>query len=147
MSSRSRRITLLFAVLASLLAGCARAEHTVELNGQEFVVELALTRDEQAMGLMFRESMPDNAGMLFVFPSEAVRSFWMKNTRIPLDILYFDDDLRLVSMAERARPCTVQRCPSYPSEGQARYVLELNAGKARELGLKPGDELILNFDL
>lgn len=136
----------ILALAITAVAGCAEAENLVELKGRQFRVELALTRDEQAMGLMFRESLPPDAGMLFVFAQEAPRSFWMKNTRIPLDILYFDAALRLVSVAERARPCAVQRCPGYPSEGPARYVLELNAGRASELGLEPGDELRLLFD-
>jgi uncharacterized membrane protein (UPF0127 family) len=70
----------------------------------------------------------------------------MKNTRIPLDILYFDDGLTLVSMAENARPCVADPCPSYPSEAPARYVLELNAGTARSLGVEKGDRLVLLFD-
>jgi len=116
------------------------------LKGQRFTVELADTQEKQALGLMFRDTMPDDHGMLFRFPAEGLRSFWMKNTRIPLDILYFDDDLKLVSVAEDARPCRTQRCPSYPSKGPARYVLELNAGKAAELGLRPGDVLELHLD-
>lgn len=133
--------------LSALMASACASSHQVELAGERFTVELAQTLEEQARGLMFRESMPDDHGMLFVFPNEAPRSFWMKNTRIALDILYFDAALRLVSMAQNARPCAVQVCPGYPSRGPARYVLELNAGKARQLGVKPGDELILLFDL
>jgi len=146
---RSARLkTALFGMLAMLAAACANAQHPkVELRDHVFQVELALTRDEQVMGLMFRESMPADQGMLFVFGSEAPRSFWMRNTRIPLDILYFDHDLALVSMVRNARPCAVQNCPGLPSEGPAQYVLELNAGKADELGLQKGDRLKLLFDL
>lgn len=115
------------------------------LNGERFSVELAETREKQALGLMFRDHLEDDHGMLFLFPSEAPRSFWMKNTRIPLDILYFDQDLALVSAAENARPCRTEYCPGYPSEGPAMYVLELNAGKARELDLRKGDRLELNL--
>jgi len=118
----------------------------VELKGERFSVELAQTQQKQALGLMFRESMPQDHGMLFLFPVEAMRSFWMKNTRIPLDIFYFDADLKLVSVAENARPCKTRRCPNYPSKGPAKYVLELNAGKAAELGVQPGDVLELHID-
>lgn len=138
--------TCLAVLLLSQLTGCAKAENLVELKGQRFAVELAVTSEEQAMGLMFREEMAGEAGMLFVFTREAPRSFWMKNTRIPLDILYFDSNLNLVSAAENARPCAVQRCPGYPSERPAQYVLELNAGKVAELGVQPGDELKLLFE-
>ena len=133
-------------VLLSLCVSCFSAEPQVELKGERFYVELATTPRDQALGLMFRDSMPEDHGMLFLFPSAASRSFWMKNTRIPLDIFYFDADLKLVSVAQNARPCRVERCPSYPSEGPAKYVLELNAGKAGELGVAPGDELVLRLE-
>jgi len=118
----------------------------VELNGERFTVELAETADKQALGLMFRDSMPDDHGMLFLFPRESNRSFWMKNTRIPLDIFYFDENLSLVSVSENTPPCRTRQCPSYPSAGPAKYVLELNAGKAAELKAKEGDELELHLD-
>jgi uncharacterized membrane protein (UPF0127 family) len=70
----------------------------------------------------------------------------MKNTRIPLDILYFNDDLEVVSMSENTPPCRVRRCPSYPSALPARFVLELNAGLAAKLGVEVGDRLTLDLD-
>lgn len=121
-------------------------EPYVVLKGQRFTVELADTSEKRTLGLMFRDSMADDHGMLFLFPAESRRRFWMKNTRIPLDIFYFDTDLKLVSVAAGAEPCRSQRCPTYPSAGPARYVLELNAGKAAELGVKPGDALELHID-
>jgi len=127
-------------------SSCIAQDPYVKLKGERFTVELAETRDRQALGLMFRESMPDDHGMLFLFPHEAKRSFWMKNTRIPLDIFYFDEDLALVSVSENTPPCRTQRCPNYPSDGPAKYVLELNAGKAAELGVRPGDVLELHLD-
>jgi hypothetical protein len=90
--------------------------------------------------------MPEDEGMLFIFPNEAPRSFWMKNTRIPLDIMYFDKNLKMVSLSADTPPCRVARCPSYPSTGPAMYVLELNAGKAQELGVGPGSVLTLKLD-
>ena len=137
---------LLLAISVLLCSACLAREPQVVLKGERFTVELAETQQKQALGLMFRDSMPDDHGMLFIFPAEGFRSFWMKNTRIPLDILYFDEDLKLVSVAENAQPCRTRRCPSYPSEGPAKYVLELNAGKAEELGVRPGDELRLRLD-
>jgi len=139
--------TLILALFLAQATACAGAGNQVELNGQRFRVELALTREEQARGLMFRESLPKDSGMLFVFPAAAPRSFWMRNTRIPLDILYFDDDLELVSVVRSAPPCAVQACPVYPSEGPARYVLEINAGMAGELDVRKFDRLRLLFDL
>ena len=141
---RMRHLLLLTTLL--LCSSCIAQDPYVVLGGERFSVELAETREKQALGLMFRDSMAEDHGMLFLFPAESRRSFWMKNTRIPLDILYFDSDLVLVSVAADARPCRSARCPSYPSEGAAQYVLELNAGKAAELGVRPGDVLELHID-
>lgn len=138
--------TVLALVILLFCSACNSAEPQVVLKGQRFTVELATDRKQQALGLMFRDSMEDDHGMLFIFPTEASRSFWMKNTRIPLDIFYFDKNLALVSVAKNARPCRTQRCPGYPSEGPAMYVLELNAGKADELGVAAGDVLSLHLD-
>jgi hypothetical protein len=137
---------LLLAICGLLCSACLAREPQVVLNGERFTVEVAESQQKQALGLMFRDSLPDGHGMLFIFPAEGFRSFWMKNTRIPLDIMYFDEDLKLVNVAENAQPCRTRRCPNYPSEGPAKYVLELNAGKAAELGLRPGDELQLRLD-
>jgi uncharacterized membrane protein (UPF0127 family) len=137
----------IFLIIAALLcSSCVAEGPSVVFKGERFSVELAQTPDEQALGLMFRESLENDHGMLFLFPSQARRSFWMKNCRISLDIFYFDEQLKLVSVAENARPCKTRTCPSYPSSGPAKYVLELNAGKAAELGAKPGDILELDLD-
>jgi len=132
-------------MLTSCVA-CASDEPSVELGGERFKVEIADTTEKQALGLMFRDSMPADEGVIFLFPNEAPRSFWMKNTRIPLDIMYFDKDLVMVSISADTPPCRVSRCPSYPSSKPAMYVLELNAGKAAELGVGPGDRLTIDID-
>ena len=141
------RILLVCSVLSlSGVAACSAGQPSVALKGETFTVDLALTREDQARGLMFVEEMPADHGMLFIFPNESRRSFWMKNTRIPLDIMYFDGDLALVSVSENARPCVADPCPAYPSAGPAQYVLELNAGMAKQLGLERGDPLELLFE-
>jgi uncharacterized membrane protein (UPF0127 family) len=133
-------------VTVFVCSSCIAQDPYVVLNGERFTVEIAETPDKQALGLMFRENLPDDHGMLFPFPVAAKRSFWMKNTRIPLDIFYFDENLALVSVSENTPPCRAQYCPSYPSSGPAKYVLELNAGKAAELGVQAGDVLQLHLD-
>jgi uncharacterized membrane protein (UPF0127 family) len=90
---------------------------------------------------MFRDAMDADHGMLFIHEVQAPQAYWMKNTRIPLDILYFDEDYRLVSVQQRVPPCRSDPCAQYPSDGPARYVLELNSGTADKLGVKPGDKL------
>ena len=137
---------LLCVLMLATCTACASGEPSVELGGRTFAVEIADTSEKQALGLMFRDSMPADHGMLFIFPNEAPRSFWMKNTRIPLDIMYFDKDLKMVSISADTPPCRVSRCPSYPSSKPAMYVLELNAGVASELGVEPGDILTVELD-
>src|SRR5207342_2672593 len=98
---------------------------------------------ERARGLMFRDAMAADHGMLFIHDSEEPQSYWMKNTKIPLDILYFDHARRLVSAQQGVPPCSAgDQCPPFPSDGNALYVLELNAGTAQALGVKAGDSLV-----
>lgn len=131
------------AAFAAMLAACvARATGpSVDLKGQRFDIEIADTEPARERGLMFRDNMPSDHGMLFLFDDLAPRTFWMKNCRMPLDILYFDEKYKLVSVQQRVPACRSEPCPVYPSEGAAKYVLELNAGTADKLGVKPGDAL------
>jgi len=137
---------LLCVLIFAACTACASGGPSVELGGERFAVEIAETQQKQALGLMFRESMPADQGMLFIFPIESPRSFWMKNTRIPLDIMYFNKDLIMVGISANTPPCRVSRCPSYPSIAPAMYVLELNAGTASELGVGLGARLTLRLD-
>lgn len=128
--------------LASTACSSTATPHWIDLNGQRFSVEVADDFEERARGLMYRESMPADHGMLFVHENEAPLAYWMKNTRIPLDILYFDANRRFVSAQRRVPTCSAgDRCPNYPSAGPAKYVLELNAGRSDALNLKPGDTI------
>ena len=112
---------------------------SVTLDGRVFTVEVATTPSEQAHGLMQRTSMAAGHGMLFMFPDSQPRTFWMKNTLIPLDMLFFDADGRLVAIQANAQPCKADPCQLYPSDAPARYVLEVNAGTAAKLGARTGD--------
>ena len=136
------RSLLMLPLLA--LAGCATdaARHWVELDGARYQVELATNDETRARGLMFRDQMQADHGMLFVHDREEMQAYWMKNTKIALDILYFDSQRKLVSQQRDVPPCSAgDMCPPYPSGGPARYVLELNAGQAEKLQLKDGTEL------
>ncbi|MGQ4661177.1 DUF192 domain-containing protein [Lysobacter sp. F6437] len=128
-----------------LAAGCASGSDLwVELDGSRYAVEIADDNAERARGLMFRDELAPGHGMLFIHDREEPQAYWMKNTRIPLDILYFDDARMLVSQQRDVPPCSAgNACPSYPSDEPARYVLELNAGEAEKLGLQDGSELTL----
>jgi uncharacterized membrane protein (UPF0127 family) len=101
-------------------------------------VELARTADEQRRGLMGRRSLPENGGMLFLFDATRVQSFWMKNTLIPLDMVFISDDGAIVGIVESAEPLTeTERSVGKPS----RYVLEVNGGWTRAHGVRAGDRV------
>lgn len=137
-------------VLALSLSGCASAGSGiwVEVRGHRYAVEVADDDAERERGLMFRDAMPEDSGMLFLHEREQPLAYWMKNTRIALDILYFDDARKLVSQRRDVPPCSLgDRCPPYPSAAPARYVLELNAGQAAKIGLQDGDELRFGPDI
>lgn len=108
-----------------------------------FVVSVEIAADDEmrAQGLMYRDRLDPDKGMLFVFPQDDVFSFWMKNTRIPLDMLWIDSGRRLVGLKENVPPCHVPDCPSYGPGVAARYVLEVGGGEAAKHGLKVGDTL------
>ena len=126
----------------ALAGGCAAGGRWVELGGQRYQVEVADTDAERERGLMFRDELPAGHGMLFIHEREEPQAYWMKNTRIPLDILYFDDARRLVAQQRDVPPCSLgDACPPYPSNAAARFVLELNAGEAQRLGLRDGTSL------
>jgi uncharacterized membrane protein (UPF0127 family) len=136
--------TLSLGIAFCLLSACATAgsDSWVELKGKRFIVEVADDDAERARGLMFRDELADGHGMVFLHDEEAPQSYWMKNTRIPLDILFFDHSRKLVSAQQRVPPCSLgDGCPPFRSEVPALYVLELNAGVAESLGVKAGDEL------
>lgn len=101
-------------------------------------IEFAETDYERQTGLMYRNSMEKSQGMLFLYDSEARRSFYMKNTYIPLDILFYDSDSSLVSIQKNAEPRSEQ---SLASEGPARFILEVNAGLSDEWELEKGDRI------
>ena len=115
----------------------------VVLAGREFSVELAVTPEERQRGLSNRESLPDDAGMLFIFEEERTLSFWMRETLIPLDILFINREGRIVDI-QTMRPepaASTSGLTTYRSVKPAMYALEVNAGTAVKLGLTPGMEV------
>lgn len=105
---------------------------------QELDIEIADTPYERETGLMYRQSMEANQGMLFIFNGEAQRSFFMKNTYIPLDIIFYSSDSTVVSFHENAQPLDET---SIPSNQPAQFILELNAGKVQEWNIETGDKM------
>ena len=109
----------------------------MKVGRETFTLEVADTPKKQQLGLMHRKSMPQDRGMIFVFPDEQERFFWMKNTLIPLDIVYLDAKGKVVSV----KPMKPQDETSVPSDSPAKYAVELNQGAARRAGVAAGDVL------
>ncbi len=140
---RAFRSAFVLALLL-LVAGPSRAADRepldiVSKNGvHKFSVEMALTVAERAQGLMYRTELPEGQGMLFDFRQEQELSFWMKNTYIPLDIIFIRADGRILRIAENTTPRSEALVSS---RGPARAVLEVIGGTARKLGIAPGDQV------
>ena len=126
----------LLTALALSLVGCAKspAAHQLTLSGHRLSVEIADEPAERSRGLMHRASMDANAGMLFIYPTEAPRSFWMENTSIPLSIAYIDLTGRILNI-ENMTPFDRR---GVPSAGPAVYALEVNQGWFEGHGVKQG---------
>jgi len=118
-------------------------ETTMTIGHKTFTLEIAASDAAHETGLMNRDSMPSDHGMIFVFTGESPRTFWMKHTRIPLDILYVDATGKVVSV-HQMKPFDLS---PVASRGAARYAIELNEGAATAAGVKDGDQLSLPPDV
>jgi uncharacterized membrane protein (UPF0127 family) len=135
------------ALLAVALIGTAGSANAAELQTLEiasksgvhaFQVEMANTPEEKERGLMFRRELPDGQGMLFDFQFDQNVAFWMKNTYIPLDMLFIRADGRILRIAENTEPLSER---NIPSGGPVRAVLEVIGGTAKKLGIAAGDRV------
>jgi uncharacterized membrane protein (UPF0127 family) len=108
------------------------------------IVEVASDDATREQGLMYRDHMADDRGMIFLFTQAGEYPFWMKNTLIPLDMIWMDPDHRIVHIAHDVPPCKADPCPNYPPNAKASSVLELAAGVAAKHHLKDGD--VLRFE-
>ena len=114
------------------------------IAGRKFELEVARTQQQQATGLMYRTSLADNRGMLFTFQSPRPARFWMKNTRIPLDMIFLRDG-KVQAIASAVPPCNTTTCPTYGPNSAIDQVIELRGGLATEVGLKVGDQVKIKF--
>jgi uncharacterized protein len=105
-----------------------------------FYVEVADTPMEESLGLMYRKSLDADKGMLFVFDSEEIHAFWMKNTLIPLDMIWMDSSRNIVYIYRNAQPCGEGLCPAISPNRNAKYVLEVNSGTCEKYGFSVGDK-------
>lgn len=136
-------------LLALVLTACAQGGERADAasdrlvittaNGEAaFTVEIADEPEEMTRGLMFRRELADDAGMLFIYTQPRTASMWMKNTYIPLDIIYIREDLTIARIAEMAEPHSLDPIPSGEIVAAA---LEIRGGRAAELGIEPGDRV------
>lgn len=116
-------------------------------KGDSILAEIADTPDKRAKGLMFRTSIAPDQGMLFTFPELGHWTFWMKNTEIPLDIIWMEETGTIIHIESQVPICTRtdDGCPRYHSPKKSRHVLEIQAGMAEKLELAPGKQLTISF--
>jgi len=110
-------------------------------DGTAVRVEIAADDATRQQGLMYRDRLSADTGMIFIFAENGDYAFWMKNTLIPLDLIWIDDQKKIVHVAHDVPPCKADPCPSYPPGANARYVLEVAAGVAARHGLQNGQGL------
>jgi len=151
-SCRGPRRVALAAVLFLVVvaAGCRGAKPAAVLPSRshgavEIRLECAATPEERQKGLMFRSSLSEGEGMLFVLRAEDNPSFWMKNTYVSLDIFFLDKDGRVVDLLERLKPCPEDPCPVYASSAPCQYALEVAGGTASRHGIRKGDRIELRL--
>ncbi|MFA5318311.1 MAG: DUF192 domain-containing protein [Patescibacteria group bacterium] len=135
-------------LLLIFLAGCGSPiTKTEEENNKKqacfgdrcFGVEIADTNDKRVQGLMYRENLAPDSGMLFIFPEIGEHKFWMKNMLIPLDMIWLDENQKIIFISKNFQPCdNKQKCPAIKPDKKAKYVLEINAGMADEINLQTG---------
>ena len=133
--------------LTMVMSSCKSSQSTDQVcfNNQCIQVEIVDTDDTRMRGLQSRPFLETGQGMLFIFPSMEKHSFWMKNTLIPLDMIWMDHARRVVYIEENAKPCKIAPCPRYNPPEDALYVLEINANTASALGITRGS--VLEFRL
>ena len=119
-------------------------EATVTINDNLIELEVAKTPEQQQIGLMYRQSLDKNRGMIFVFQELRPLRFWMKNVDISLDMIFLIDG-RVRAVLSNVPPCTVDPCPTYGPDSLANQVIELRGGRAKELGIEAGDQLEIEF--
>lgn len=132
-------------LLLSLLASCtAEKEISIQTSSEEIkiVVEIADTIEERVVGLMYRAELEEDHGMLFVFDDTKERTFWMKNTKIPLDILFLNENGTIVDIKENFAPCITDPCEHYYSK-PASYTLEVNAGFVKDHTIEVSDIVLI----
>jgi uncharacterized protein len=111
------------------------------INLECFNLEIAQTQQQRQTGLMHRTTLSKNNGMLFIFPNLAQHTFWMKNTLIPLDIIWIDSKFKIIHIENNVQPCNENPCPTYFPDLPSKYVLEINSNLTKQYNIKIGDTI------
>ena len=138
-----KKFSVFLLIFLLILAACSKQNSVLIDNGKEKIsvkVEIADNNEERAKGLMFRSSLEQDSGMLFVFSNEDYHSFWMKNTLIPLDALFISKNFEIVDI-KHMEPCKQDPCVSYGPIKPAKYVLEVNSNFTIKNEIEPGDRV------
>ncbi len=144
-------LLFLIVMLSSLALGCdwegayepANVPTAILPDGWAVQLKLATTPEEQERGLMFVENLPDDRGMLFIYEADGIRTFWMRNCRISLDLIWVSDNGSVVDITPNAPPCPGDPCRTFSPIRPARYTLEVRSGLAAEHGIRIGDQILL----
>lgn len=134
-------VVLIF--LLFILVGCSSSNYVI-IKSKKINIEIADDDNEKATGLMFRESLAKDSGMLFVYNDSKVRNFWMANMQFPLDMLFINESKTVIKI-EHASLCENKVCNIYNSNLPARYVLEVNSNFSEENNIKTGDLVSINI--
>ncbi|MBU3942838.1 DUF192 domain-containing protein [Patescibacteria group bacterium] len=152
-------VLLVIVLLVIVLLGVLRFVKSMQENNMEnqysqikevcfekkcFNVEVVEGLADKAKGLMERESLAENSGMLFLYNQERVISIWTKNMKIPIDVIWLNKDLEVVYLVENAQPCLTEKCESFKPETKAQYILEINAGQIQQNDVQLGHKAELN---
>ena len=140
------KTTIKIILIAVILTACQqKLRDKACIKESCFEIEIRDNDKERAEGLMNRETLDIDKGMLFIFEEENTYSFWMKNTLIPLDIIWINENLEIVWIAKNVSPCLEDPCPSYKPQEKAKYVLEINGGLSKKNKFKTYDKVELKI--
>lgn len=142
-----RIIALIFYLIISIFSAqyVFASQKEVCIKDTCITCDVAQTSLERAVGLMHRNNLSGNNGMLFIFEADQAPTFWMKNMNFSLDIIWIDAKMKVVDISKNVVPCD-QNCPDIIAPGMVKYVIEVNSGFADEHNIRAGDQVILNLD-
>lgn len=144
-------VIVIVIAIVSFIGFRSISKHTVKIRTDKklykIFVEIADDSDERALGLMGRKELPDGEGMLFVYDREGYPSFWMKNMKVPIDIIFIGSDFKIRQIEQDVQPCTEDMldCPRLTASFSVQYVLEVNSGYTKRRQIKVGNPVTLKL--